>query len=212
MGIVGNLWSWFKGYLSCRHQCVSINGQASGVLPVTLGVPQGSILGPLLFIIFINDMISLLSSATALMYADDTKCTQPVSCIGDSVKLQRDLDSLTHWSVNNLSFNLSKAILRFTSSSSPIIFDYYLNDSVIGNRDSCRDLGVIVSQDLSWSLHINTIVAKAYKMLGLIRRTFSSTHVPPYLSVKLSISLLCAHNSHTVLQSGSHILEGTYCF
>lgn len=196
MGIVGNLWSWFKGYLSCRHQCVSINGQASGVLPVTLGVPQGSILGPLLFIIFINDMISLLSSATALMYADDTKCTQPVSCIGDSVKLQRDLDSLTHWSVNNLSFNLSKAILRFTSSSSPIIFDYYLNDSVIGNRDSCRDLGVIVSQDLSWSLHI---FAKAYKMLGLIRRTFSSTHTS--ISVRKTLSHSCALTTHILFSS-----------
>ena len=75
-GITGNLWNWFRGYLSDRHQRVSLNQCLSDSLPVISGVPQGSILGPLLFLIFVNDLPSTVTSSHIYLFADDTKCLQ----------------------------------------------------------------------------------------------------------------------------------------
>ena len=76
MGITGNLWSWFKTYT--RSQLVSVNGHHADTLPVTSGVPQGSILGPLLFLVFINNLPTLVKSVKLLLFADETKCGQPL--------------------------------------------------------------------------------------------------------------------------------------
>ena len=108
-GITGNVWKWLENYLSNRYQCVSINGHISSLLPVLSGVPQGSILGPLLFLIYINDLPSCVSSSLLLLYADDTKCLLPIKSSVDWQVLQRDLDALTTWSQNqSLPFNASK--------------------------------------------------------------------------------------------------------
>ena len=73
-GLVGNVWKFFEAYLNDHWQFVSINSHRSDVLPVTSGVPQGSILGPMLFTVYINSLPEVLQSATCLMYADNTKC------------------------------------------------------------------------------------------------------------------------------------------
>ena len=78
-GITGSLWWLFHSYLSDRRQCVRVEGQTSGWLPVCSGVPQGSILGPLLFIIYINDLPSYVSFSSTLLFADDTKVSRPIS-------------------------------------------------------------------------------------------------------------------------------------
>ena len=97
-GICGSLWGWFKAYLSTRQQCVSLSGVSSDLLPVVSGVPQGSILGPLLFIIYVNDLPSLASSADILMFADDTKCLNQYNTPLDSLHLQCDIDLISNWS------------------------------------------------------------------------------------------------------------------
>ena len=92
--------------------------------------------------------------------------------------LDLDLDSLTKWSEDNISFNKVKSFLiHFSLKSSPIPTSYCIDGQLLDIRDSCRDLGVIISHNLSWSDHIRAIVSKAYKMLGLLRRTFKSTSV-----------------------------------
>ena len=106
VGITDKLWIWFQSYLSNRTQIVSINNCLSDPLPVKSGVPQGSILGPLLFVIYINDLLSSIIYSNFFKFADDVKCYKAIHNPYDSQSLQLDIDSLFHWSLDNkLSFN-----------------------------------------------------------------------------------------------------------
>ena len=124
VGITKDLWSWFKSYLTGRRQCVRINGSCSNFLPVLSGIPQGSILWPLLFLLYINDSFPTVQFSHILSFADDTKCFKLIHKDQDTQQLQQDLDSLAKWSVDwNLIFNTNKFIhlsfnVRFTTSYS----------------------------------------------------------------------------------------------
>ena len=110
MGITGNLWKWFECYLTNCIQCVSVNNYLSTPLPVISGVPQGSILGPLLFLIYYyNDLPAAVTSSKVLLFADDAKCYKTIHNLSDIHLLQLDLDSLTNWShTNHLLFKAAK--------------------------------------------------------------------------------------------------------
>ena len=109
LGNTGKLFMWFHNYLSDRKQLVSINGCHSTVLPVWSGVPQGSILGPLLFLVYINDLPDVVSTSKVFLFADDTKCCLPITTPLDCDQLQENIDNLVHWSNKwNLHFNKSK--------------------------------------------------------------------------------------------------------
>ena len=99
-GITGALWRWFQAYLSHHTQYVRIKNSLSHPVNVTSSVPQGSILGPMLVAIYINDLPSCLTSALLFIYVDDTKCVKTISNINDIQLLQDDLDSIFHWSSN----------------------------------------------------------------------------------------------------------------
>jgi len=108
--ISGSLWLWLQAYLSNRYQFVSLNNCHSDLLPVISGVPQGSILGLLLFIMFMNDLPNVLTSSKTLLFADDTKCFRHIITPTDQRSLQSDLDNLSCWSMSsNLLFNSSKS-------------------------------------------------------------------------------------------------------
>ena len=99
LGIRGSLLGWFRSYLTNRRQRVVINNISSNFLPVTSGVPQGSILGPLLFLIFINNMPNVISKDTSLpLFADDSKCFRLILGQKDGDELQDDLNKLLTWS------------------------------------------------------------------------------------------------------------------
>ena len=190
-GITGQLWYWFHAYLSNRQQATVIERHVSGYLPVTSGVPQGSILGPILFILFLNDLPSVVSAAKILKFADDTKCYKTVSDGIDAALLQEDIDNIGDWSkANDLGFNPNKlALIHFHRRHSIMDTSYCMHGSEIASRDSHRDLGILVSDDLSWSCHHKSILAKAYGKLAMIRRTFSNL-CPINSRKKLYISLI----------------------
>ena len=105
IGITGNLWLWLREYLQRRFQCVRIGDSLSTLCKVLSGVPQGSVLGPLLFVIFINDLPDCIKSAIPFIFADDTKCLIAVRSLTDTDKLQEDINSAANWSqLTNLLF------------------------------------------------------------------------------------------------------------
>ena len=175
-GITGYLWMWFKAYLSSRMQCVRVYGHLSGLLPVVSGVPQGSILGPLLFVLYINDLPDILSSATPYLFADDTKCLHISSAQSNHTLLQNDIDALTTYSNSwHLLFNEAKCVhLHFQFKSASNIPNYYINDKLICRKEETKDLGIIFNTDLCWDEHHRTITSRAYRCLYLLKRTFTT--------------------------------------
>ena len=158
-------------------QRVVIDGKNSEWLPVTSGVPQGSLLGPALFVLFINDMPCAVSQCSTLaLFADDAKCFRTIRSASDCVLFQGDIDNLVDWSdVWKMAFNMDKCSLcTITRKRNPIIYDYNMRGKALKRVEAQRDLGVLITCDARFNEHIYAQVNKANKMLGFIRRSLSS--------------------------------------
>ena len=179
IGISGTLWKWFKSYLASRVHCVSISDCVSSTLPVISGVPQGNILGPMLFLIYINDLTLSTVYSHLLLFADDTKCFMEIGSVEDVEKLQSDLNEANVWSrLWNLLFNESKTVhLCYSKQGLTDTHNYTLNGSEVIQKETHRDLGIIMCADLSWNSHCVSLCQKSYKILGLLRRSFSNHSV-----------------------------------
>ena len=173
-GIDGKVLSWIGGFLSDREQVVRVNGELSLPKPVISGIPQGSVLGPLLFVIYINDLPDVVSS-NVLLFADDTKLFRQVSCREDALQLQKDIDALTRWSDDwLLKFNIKKCHVLSVGkfSNTQYTHRYSLGQEELEHVFEEKDLGVIIEMDLNFQEHISTKIKKANGIMGLIRRTF----------------------------------------
>lgn len=179
-GIHGNLLRWFSSYIINRTQKVVINGFSSNEITVTSGVPQGSILGPLLFIIFINDIGECFHNSQFLLYADDLKVYCRVKTLADCLKLQGDLYRLQKYCLSNKLFlNLNKCkVMNITKKANIIDFDYSLCDTYLEKVAVIKDLGLFIDSKLHFDAHIKNIINKAYQMYGLIMRTCSAFKRP----------------------------------
>ena len=176
----GLMLRFIKSYLQGRQQQVVIGGVKSSVLSVKSGVPQGSILGPLLFVIFINSMFKCISNGTHIaLYADDTKIWREILCSEDHFILQNDIDKLYKWSlINKMKFHPSKCkALSVTNQQNILhnlpctIFNYKLGPDIIDYVSSQVDLGVTINKKLLWSEHCDKIVKSANSKLALLMRT-----------------------------------------
>ena len=171
----GILLKFIANYLKNRSQRVVIGSESSSTLTVNSGVPQGSILGPLLFVLFINDLPSQLSEGTdVVLYADDTKIWRKIVSPLDCSILQTDIDSLNDWAVRNkMKFHPSKCkVLTISSRQPPPItsFAYNLGGTSLECVISENDLGVDITPKLTWNMQCDRIYSKACQQLGIVRR------------------------------------------
>ena len=202
-GINGNLLGWISNFLTDRTQQVTVNGALSQLIEVLSGVPQGSVLGPLLFLIFINDLPSCVQS-DAYLFADDTKVFRQIHCKNDQVALQRDMTTLSVWCEDwLLKFNSKKC--KTVTFGKQLLFDkaYYVTDESGVKHEILKDtyekdIGVTMDKDLNFSLHIGEKVKTANQIMGIIRRCFQylteemfltlyTTLVRPHLEYAVSV-------------------------
>ena len=175
--IDGSLLRFFVSYLKDRQQRVVIGSKVSAACPVNSGVPQGSIVGPTLFILFLNDITDGLSPGTDItMYADDTKLWRRINIKDDHWILQRDINHLLNWANrNSMIFHPSKShvlsIYRGHKIISSTQFVYSMNETPISYTTVEKDLDVLINSKLDWTEHCNAIYSKANQRLGLLKRT-----------------------------------------
>ena len=175
-GIRGNLHKWIMSFLEGRTQKVVVEGASSDPSPVKSGVPQGSVLGPLLFLLFINDLAEHTSS-TVRLFADDCVMYKPVKTIQDCEVLQKDLDQLHQWEKRwQLRFNTRKCnIMRAThAKKKQFLYEYKLGGEALLPTTSTTYLGVELSSDLKWNTHVRKTATKANQTLGVLRRNLKN--------------------------------------
>ena len=193
-GVRGVAKNWFSSYLKGRKQFVLINGKKSETMcDILHGVPQGSILGPLLFSIYINDFRNCLKYSEAIMFADDTTLLFKDSNMETlNQKVNNDLASATDWlAENKLSLNVKKTkFMVFDKSRNSTNVDIRISNDKLKRVKSQKILGVIFDEKLTWKDHINSIISKLNSCLGASRRA------RPYLNMK---SLLTIY--HSLMQS-----------
>ena len=171
-GISGSLLSWLSNYLSDRRQCVVLSGCKSDSVAITAGVPQGSILGPLLFLVYINDIVRDIQSPIRL-FADDTALFIIVDTPTEAAtKLNADLSNIHSWAEKWLvTFNPSKtkSLIISKKTNRPFHPPLFFNDCQINEVESHTHLGVNLSNSCSWQVHIQSIKQKAWKRINLMR-------------------------------------------
>jgi hypothetical protein len=172
LGIRGNVFRWIEDFLLGRKQKVIVGQSESEWARVISGIPQGSVLGPILFLIFINDMPDKIKSHLK-MFADDTKLFRVIESISDYDILQSDLDSLFNWSRDwQLPFNVEKCKSLHYGKSNPN-YTYNMDSKPLDNIKTESDLGVIFDNNLSFKVHINKMIGKANARVGMVKRCFN---------------------------------------
>uniref|UniRef100_A0A023G8J5 Putative rte ele1 orf1-h 1e-60-j 4 n=1 Tax=Amblyomma triste TaxID=251400 RepID=A0A023G8J5_AMBTT len=191
-GVEVSLVALLRNYLLDRFCFVSVNGQTSFVYPATSGVPQGSVLGPLLFSVFINDVSSAIKNSSFLLYADDIKIFKVIHSFQDCVLLQSDISAFSDWcAMNRLTLNSSKTrVVSFTRKTHSFLYHYSVNSVLLDRVDEINDLGVLFDRTLSFSSHTKRIAQRAMRTLGFVCRLSREFRTPlPFLKLYLSICL-----------------------
>lgn len=172
LGIHSSFLNWFSSYLHNRTCIVKIEKHESLPYIQTSGVPQGSILGPLLFNIFINDIFLCFKHSKFLLYADDLKIFSKISCLNDVTKLQKDLNELNKWCANNnLNFNMSKCFhVSYFRIRNPIQTSYSIGGNSVKTVNEVDDLGIVFDSKFTFLPHLEKLIPKCYSSLAFIRR------------------------------------------
>ena len=194
-GVDGCALKWIEQFLLNRLQTVVVEGQKSSFQLVISGVPQGTVLGPILFILYINDELFVLLAADGKIFADDTKLVCKIIDIISHLMLQEDLNNVIMWSMkNNMELNGKKfEVLNYTLNKSENLrklpfsaqyLQYQLSDgTIIQPSETVRDLGVLLSNDCSWSPHVNQMLISARKVSAWVFSVFRTRSVEPMLQL-----------------------------
>ena len=198
-GIKGQTNKWIESFLTDRTQAVVVEGKSSSKVPVLSGVPQGSVLGPCLFVYYINDIAEGLTSNTRL-FADDTMIYLAVKNNSDAQLLQQDLHRLEDWEQRwMMEFHPKKCeVVSITRKRSPIIYPYTLHGHQLEHVPVIKYLGVSIASDFRWDHHINNLITKANRTLGFLRRNLNVSN--PTIKEQAYFSLI-----RSVLEYGSTV-------
>jgi len=168
---------WVSSFLTGRSRVV-IDGVSSDLAPVTSRVPQESVLGPTLFVLFINDIVNCVTHSTIRLFADDILVYLPITNPNDHHKLQGDLSRLCRWAKeNNMKFNSKKSnVTTFGKKTEHMenVFTYKFGDDTLSRVRVVKYLGILLSADLKWNKHVENAISKAYRVLGLIKLTLGN--------------------------------------
>ena len=178
-GVQSKISSWINAFLGNRKQEVVHDGAHSAQTDVLSGMPQRTVLGPLLFLAYINDLPESLRTSDCRLFANDSLLYCIVICC-DNDKLQRDLSSLEEWEkMWQMSFNSSKCtVIRVSTGKKKKAYQssYTLHGQLLEVVDSSKYLGVTVNEDLSWSKHILDTATKTNHSLGFLQRNFKDCY------------------------------------
>ncbi len=207
-GIRGIPYDWFKSYLSSRSICTEFLGVISSVLHISCGVPQGSSLGPLLFLLYVNDIHTSSDSALFFSFADDTNLFLSNKDIKDLVEeANLELTKVNDWiSANKLSLNLTKTkFIVFhphqRTDYLPLVIKIEICGTVIKRVTELPLLGVTIDQHLSWKPHISVVSTKISKIIGILKHI--RYFVPPNILLTIYNSLILPYLNYGLLVWGS---------
>ena len=210
-GVSNTELTWFQNYLGNRTQYVEIDGFASDVLGIKTGVPQGSILGPLLFLIYINDLPVCSQFFKFIIYADDTSLFSSLNIADQGVSIQDvianlniELHKVSTWmALNKLSLNISKSkYMVFHSKYKKINdnFSVYIDDVRIDRVSNFDFLGVVINENLSWKPHTDKIANKVSKYMGVLCRL--RRYLPPHILRSIYCSMIQSQFNYSILVWG----------
>ena len=208
-GIEGVQLQLFKSYLENRKQFVDINGTNSELLPINTGVPQGSVLGPLLFLIYVNDISVASNLLKALNYADDTTlsstlCAFEVNDVpGNSALINSELNNISIWlRLNMLSLNVDKTkCMVFHTAQKNIVYpNLEIDGTAIEQVSTFNLLGIIFDENLTWKHHIDYICNKISRTNGILNRI--KHYIPLHVKLSLYNSLVLSHLNYGILAWG----------
>ena len=174
-GIQGPILQWIRSWLTHRKQKVVVDGESSSATIVKSGVPQGTVLGPLMFLAYINDINESISSSIRL-FADDCVVYSTISTPCDAEQLQDDLNHIYAWSEKwQMKLNTDKCVLlRCTRSLTPVQYTYTLNDRALISKSQHPYLGIVFDSSISWSTHIQIVGNRAMKILNFVKRNLTN--------------------------------------
>ena len=201
-GIRGNLLTWIQSFLENRTQLVVVEGHYFSLTTVTSGVPQGTVLGPTLFLLYINDISADILSQLRL-FADDCLIYRPIYSNKDDERLQRDLNSLTQWaSIWQMEFNVAKCnILQISNRHNISQFNYTMQGVQLTTVKQHHYLGILLDQKLSWHPHMDQICNKANRPLGLLKRNLPKNNNCQTIrehSYKQLILVISSYKNHEI--------------
>ena len=185
-GINSSVINWINDYLNHREFNVIVNGTLSNSFEASSGIPQGSVLGPLLFVVFINDLPMACNDNYLYLFADDAKLFRIIRSIIDAEVLNQDCKNMFEWCKNwSMNVNVSKCkVLSLHPNRSSENYDYSFqgnnSDEFLTHVEEYSDLGVLIDSKLSFKDHIHNMVNKANRNLGLIRRNFNNIDIDSF--------------------------------